>query len=439
MKMAKGETIWDHFAHTFPDKISDRSAPDVAADSYHKYKEDPGRESSPTGYPDEINQKGVDYYTNLLAELKENGIEPMVTLYHWDLPQPLEEELGGWLNSKTADLFGEYAKICFELFGEYVKAWVTINEPKQVCEAGYDRGYYAPGVVSSGIGGYRCAYNVLLAHAKAYHVYDENFRTEQGGKIAMVVDSSWFEPGSDSEADQEASERIMQFYYGLYANPIVHGNWPQVVIDRVGNRSQLEGFAQSRLPVFTQEEIDYIKGTYDYLALNHYTTTMVNGTSEAEIGTPSCSADRSVLEWNNPDWTKNGSSWIYVVPWGLRRELGWLKKTYGDVEIIITENGLSDQSGVMEDDHRIAYFQVKGTMVTLSSCLDAIYEDGVNLTAYIAWSIIDDWEWTGGYGTKLGMYTVNFSDPERTRTPRKSASFFTNVVKTRCLVDTCTE
>ncbi|KAJ8983484.1 hypothetical protein NQ317_014943 [Molorchus minor] len=446
----KGETIWDHFVHTFPDKISDGSTPDVAADSYHKYKEDVALIKAmgldyyrlsiawsrilPTGYPDEINQKGVDYYTNLFVELKENGIEPMVTLYHWDLPQPLEEELGGWLNSKTADLFSEYAKICFELFGEYVKAWVTINEPKQVCDSGYDRGHFAPGIVSYGIGGYRCAYNVLLAHAKAYHVYDENFRTEQGGKIAMVLDSSWYEPGSDSEADQEASERIMQFYYGLYANPIVHGNWPQIVIDRIGNRSQLEGFAQSRLPVFTQEEIDYIKGTYDYLALNHYTTTMVNGTSEEEIGTPSCSADRSVLEWNNPEWTKNGSSWIYVVPWGLRRELGWLKKTYGDVEIIITENGLSDQSGVMEDDHRIAYFQGY-----LSSCLDAIYEDGVNLTAYIAWSIIDDWEWTGGIWvrianislTKLGMYAVNFSDPERTRTPRKSASFFTNVVKTR--------
>ncbi|KAJ8933570.1 hypothetical protein NQ314_013925, partial [Rhamnusium bicolor] len=162
--------------------------------------------------------------------------------------------------------------------------------------------------------------------------------------------------------------------FGLYGNSIFKGNWPQVVIDRIAERSLLEGFPESRLPVFSAEEIDYIKGTYDFLALNHYGTHMVNATTEAVIGDPSYAAD------------------ISVVPWGLRNLLVWLKNTYGDIEIIITENGLSDRSGTLDDYHRVAYFQTY-----LSACLDAIYEDGVNLSTYVAWSIIDDWEWTGGF------------------------------------------
>ncbi|KAJ8982455.1 hypothetical protein NQ317_010195 [Molorchus minor] len=446
----KGETVWDHFAHTYPEKIVDGTGPDVASDSYHKYKEDVAMVKAmgldyyrlsiawsrilPTGYTDQVNQPGVDYYTNLFAELKANNIEPMVTLYHWDLPQPLEEELGGWLNEQTADLFAEFARLCYQLYGDDVKMWITINEPKQVCQSGYGTGILAPGIVSDGIGDYVCARNVILAHAKAYHIYDDEFRATQGGRVAMVIDTLWFEPGSDSEADKEAAERILQFSFGLYGNPIYIGDWPQVVIDRVAMRSTQEGYAQSRLPAFSAEEIDYIKGTYDYLALNHYTTHMVNATEETAIGTPGYGADISVREWQQPDWPPGAASWFSVVPWGLRNLLVWLKNTYGDIEIVITENGLSDTSGIMEDDHRIYYFQNY-----LSNCLDAIYEDGVNLSTYIAWSILDDWEWTGGFTSFLGMYSVNFTDPERTRTPRKSATFFTDIVKNRCLVDTCTE
>ncbi|XP_018570851.1 myrosinase 1-like [Anoplophora glabripennis] len=446
----KTESIWDYYAHTYPEKIVDRSTPDIACDSYHKYKEDVAMVKAmgvdyyrlsiawtrilPTGYPDKVNQAGVQYYKNLFAELKAANVEPMVTLYHWDLPQSLEEQLGGWLNETVSDLFAEYARLCFELFKDDVKMWITINEPKQVCSAGYGAGYYAPGVVSSGIGEYICAKNVIMAHAKAYHIYDDEFRATNQGRIAMVVDSLWFEPGSDSAEDQEASERVLQFGIGLYANPMFIGNWPQVVIDRVAQRSELEGFSTSRLPAFTDEEIAYVKGTCDYLALNHYATNMVNATADAPIGNPSNGNDISVLTWKKPEWPVGAGDWFGVVPWGLRHLLVWLKKTYGDVEIIITENGLSDTTGIMEDDHRISYYQGY-----LSACLDAIYEDGVNLSTYTAWSIIDDWEWTGGYTAFLGMYYVNFTDPERTRIPRKSASWFTNMVATRCLVDTCTE
>lgn len=219
----------------------------MAADSYHRYKEDvaalklTGMQTYrlsfawprlfPNGYINNVNLAGYLYYKNLIKELKDNNIEPLVTLYHWDLPQILEEQIGGWLNGSVTDLFAEYARFCFKHFGDDVKWWVTINEPKQVCLGGYNGGL-APGVVSSGIGDYICSKNVLLAHAKAYHIYDKEFRKEQGGiynikklfhfninfyniclgKVAMVIDSFWFEPGSDSPADKEAAERTLQFH-----------------------------------------------------------------------------------------------------------------------------------------------------------------------------------------------------------------------------------
>ncbi|XP_023021868.2 myrosinase 1 isoform X1 [Leptinotarsa decemlineata] len=448
----KGETIWDHFARTRPEMISDRSTPAVACDSYHKYKEDVALVKNmgldvyrlsiawsrvlPTGKIDSVNQLGVQYYKKLLKELKDNNVQAMVTLYHWDLPQPLQDEYGGWLNETVVDLFVDYAKLCFELFGDDVQWWVTINEPKQVCNAGYGDGRFAPGIVSRGIGEYVCNKNVILAHAKAYRIYDEQYRSKQGGKVSMVIDTLWFEPSSDNPGDIDASERLLQFGFGMFGNPIFLGDWPKLVKDRVAMRSKLEGFAVSRLPEFTQEEIKLIKGTYDYLGLNHYATHMASAAQEAPIGEPSFGADISTYEWSKPEWTKGAGDWFSVVPWGLRKLLVWLKKNYGDVEIVITENGLSDTSGTLEDDHRVDYFRDY-----ISNCLDAIYEDNVNLTTYIAWSIIDDWEWTGGYGSFLGMYKVDFNDPERPRIKRKSADYFTQIVKNRCLVDVedCTD
>lgn len=142
----------------------------------------------PTGDANKMNAVGVQYYKNLLKELKDNNIEPLVTLYHWDLPQVLEEHLYGWLNESVADLFAEYAKVCFKLFGDDVKCWVTINEPKQVCQAGYGEGYFAPGIVSRGVGEYICAKNLLLAHAKAYRIYDKQFRAKQKGMLIYYTD-----------------------------------------------------------------------------------------------------------------------------------------------------------------------------------------------------------------------------------------------------------
>ncbi|CAG9864411.1 unnamed protein product [Phyllotreta striolata] len=441
----KGETIWDRFAHKHPEKIADRSTPDVACDSYHKYKEDIALIKAmgldhyrlsiawsrvlPTGYTDKVNKAGVEYYKNVFKELKENDIKPMVTLYHWDLPQPLQDQMNGWLNESIVDVFGDYAKFAFETFGDDVDWWITVNEPKQVCQSGYGTGGYAPGVVGSGVTDYSCARNILLAHARAWHIYNELYRSKNKGKVAIVVDASWSEPGSDSDADRAAAERATQFEVGLYANPVFNGDWPEVVKRRVAERSKMEGYEESRLPAFSEREIAYLKGTSDYLALNTYSTMMVSAAGEAPL-TASFEHDKNVRYWAEPDWPKDGPWWFYDLPWGLRKFLNWLKRTYNNPEIVVTENGYVTGDDTLEDDKRIHYFRGY-----LSACLDAIYKDNVNLTAYTAWSIMDDWEWTGGYTSFLGLYKVNFTDPERPRIKRKSADFFAGVAKNRCLLD----
>lgn len=164
----------------------------------------------PSGFPNKVNQAGVDYYKNLLAALKKNNIEPYVTLFHWDLPEPLQE-LGGWPSPYLADYFADYAEVAFTLFGDDVKNWMTFNEAKQTCQLGYGYGTFAPGIVSNGLASYLCAHTVLKAHAKAYHLYDDKFRATQKGRVSMVVDTDWFEPASDSDEDKEAAERRIQF------------------------------------------------------------------------------------------------------------------------------------------------------------------------------------------------------------------------------------
>lgn len=197
----RSESIWDYFVRTQPKKIKDGSTPNSTADFYHKYAEDISVMKDmgvqmyrfsiswsrilPNGDRSSINQLGIKFYKDLIKTLRNAGIEPLVTLYHWDLPQILEAKFGGWLNETVSDLFADYARLCFEIFGDDIDRWVTINEPKLICQSGYGSNGHAPGVNSKGIGEYICSYNVLLAHAKAYHIYVAEFKPKQKGKYDM--------------------------------------------------------------------------------------------------------------------------------------------------------------------------------------------------------------------------------------------------------------
>jgi beta-glucosidase/6-phospho-beta-glucosidase/beta-galactosidase len=198
----KGENIWDHLTHTTPDLIYDGSNGDIACDSYHKLEEDLALIKDlgvdfyrlslswsrilPTGHIDgQINEAGVAYYEDILTKLQENDIQAMVTLYHWDLPQPLQEHMGGWLNDTIVDVYGNYARLAFDLFGDKVQYWATFNEPHVVCQQGYESGRKAPAITKApGIDLYTCAHMVLKSHAKAYHIYDSEYRATQKGKLS---------------------------------------------------------------------------------------------------------------------------------------------------------------------------------------------------------------------------------------------------------------
>ncbi|KAJ8924346.1 hypothetical protein NQ315_007142 [Exocentrus adspersus] len=441
----KGENIWDHLTHTHPEMVSGGATGDVACDSYHKYKDDVAilkelgvdhyrfslswSRILPDGDADKVNLAGVDYYKNLIKELKDNGITPLVTIYHWDLPQVFQEQ-GGWPDEFIVDKFADYARVCFEMLGDEVQYWLTFNEPKQTCLGGYADGSKAPALHNPGTAEYLCTHNVLKAHAKAWHIYDDEFRATQKGKVSITIDTSWYEPDSDSAADKEAAERKRMFEFGWYVHPIFVGDYPEVMRTRIAERSKAEGRDKSRLPAFTAEEIAYIRGTHDYLGLNHYTTSMIKAAADSPVGQTSFYNDISVNDYQKSEWQTAASGWLKIVPWGLRSLLNWIKETYNDPPIFITENGVSDY-GDTDDTVRVNYYRDY-----LSSVRDAL-DDGVNVIGYTAWSLMDNFEWYAGYTEKFGLYKVDFNSPNRTRSPKSSAKYFQKILETRCLVDSC--
>lgn len=183
--------------HNTSSGVKQNATGDVACDSYHKYKEDvqllkdlgvdhyrfsiSWSRILPTGLTDKINPDGIAYYNNLINELIKNKIEPLVTLYHWDLPEPLQD-IGGWPNPDIATYFKDYADVCFKQFGDRVKMWITFNEAKQTCQQGYGSATMAPLISSPGVAEYQCAHTLLKAHANAWHLYDETYRKTQKGK-----------------------------------------------------------------------------------------------------------------------------------------------------------------------------------------------------------------------------------------------------------------
>lgn len=197
----KSENNWDHYTHTDPTKVADETNGDIACDTYHKYKEDVALAKSlgvnvfkislswsrilPKGFAHEINPEGIRFYNELIDELIDNDIEPVVVLYHWDLPQILQE-FGGWANRELVDVFADYARVAFENFGDRVKYWITNNE---AC-VGYGEDKYAPAVNASGVADYLCYYVSALAHARVYHLYDEEFRGKQNGRGVTILCST---------------------------------------------------------------------------------------------------------------------------------------------------------------------------------------------------------------------------------------------------------
>eukprot|EP00252_Welwitschia_mirabilis_P024437 TRINITY_DN7253_c0_g2_i2.p1 TRINITY_DN7253_c0_g2~~TRINITY_DN7253_c0_g2_i2.p1 ORF type:complete len:409 (-),score=44.00 TRINITY_DN7253_c0_g2_i2:54-1280(-) len=283
----RGPSIWDTFSHTVG-KIADGSNGDVAADSYHRYKEDVqllkamGMDSYrfsiswsrllPKGtIAGGINEEGIKYYHDLIDECLKNGIKPFVTLFHWDLPQALEDKYNGFLGQQIIKDFAEYADLCFRNYGDKVKHWITLNEPLSYAE-GYDHGAVPPARCSKYIGNctkgnsatepYIASHNLILSHAAAVQVYRNKYQKSQKGSIGITINTGWMMPYSSSLPDRRAALRAMDFMFGWYMGPIIKGDYPTV----------MRKIVRSRLPEFSNEQKKMVNGSFDFIGLNYYTS-----------------------------------------------------------------------------------------------------------------------------------------------------------------------
>ncbi|KAJ2953849.1 hypothetical protein O0L34_g1480 [Tuta absoluta] len=439
----KTPSIWDTMTHREPCPVKECHNGDIATNSYHMIDRDVEilRELGldyyrfslswtrilPNGFANEINQVGVDHYNKLINEMLKYNIEPMITLYHWDLPQKLQD-LGGWTNPHIVDWYSDYARICFELFGDRVKNWITINEPHEVCYHGYSSASLAPLYTYGGYADYMCAKNLLLSHANAFHIYDNEFRPTQGGVVGISLHTMWYEPATDSEDDISAAEDAQEFKWGLYAHSIFseNGDYPEVMKVKIAAKSAEQGYPRTRLPEMTPEEVDFVRGSADFLGINHYTTNLAYR-NESVFGAnvvPSMEDDMDILTYQPSDWESGATARHKRVPWGFYKVLTSLRNKYNNPTIYITENGYSSYEG-LEDDDRINYY-----VQYINAMLDAI-DEGSDIRGYTPWSLMDNFEWLAGYTERFGLYEVDYEVPERTRTPRKSAFVYKQILRTR--------
>ncbi|XP_039884309.1 lactase-phlorizin hydrolase-like [Simochromis diagramma] len=432
----KGPSIWDTFTQT-TNTIPDNANGNVACDSYNRLNEDlymlralrvksyrfslSWSRIFPDGTRKSLNQKGVDYYNRLIDGLIAYNIEPMVTLYHWDLPEALQK-VNGWESAEMIDIFNDYCDFCFATFGDRVKFWITINQPQTIAWSGYGLGNMPPNVKDPGYRPYIVAHNLIKAHAKAYHTYDDKYRQSQGGLISIALNADWFEP-ADVNVVREVvtADRAMQFQLGWFAHPIFkNGDYPDALKWQVGNKSEIQSLPQSRLPSFTEEEKNFIKGTADVFCVNHYTTRVVSYFTAA-LQPHSYEWDRDMREAEEPDSPTTAIPNQKAVAWGLRRLLNWIKEEYGDPEIYITENGAAVE---WDDFERVMFYKTY-----IDEALKANNLDGVRLRGYTATAFMDSFEWLHGYKFLFGLHHVDFTNPDRPRTPKYSAHYYYNIIK----------
>ncbi|XP_037025293.1 myrosinase 1-like [Bradysia coprophila] len=428
----KGPNTWDFWSHQNGGaNIDDSKNGDVACDSYNKYLDDVRLLKSmgadfyrfslswsrivPTGrVADGVSLPGIDYYNRLIDALLAEDIVPFITLYHWDTPLGVQND-GGWLNDTIVDHFADYARVTYEAFGDRVKWWLTFNEPHVFCLANWNYGEQDP-FEQPPRQQYICAHNVVKSHAKAWRIYDEEYRQTQQGKMGITLNCDWSEPKDRSDPEHlEAMERSVQFRYGWWANPLTRGEYPKVMRDLVDAKSEP---GQSRLPTFDPEWTRIINGTLDFLGLNHYSTHYVlpsDGTNRGLDG------DANIRTEGDSSWDRNGIGWS-VVPSGFRNIITWVSKQYS-LPVYITENGYGgSEDEKLDDTGRQNYYRLY-----INEVLKAIECDGADVRSYTAWSLMDNYEWTMGYTARFGVHYVDFEDANRTRTPKESALQLTKI------------
>jgi beta-glucosidase len=411
MEDGAGPSIWDRFAHT-PGLITGGDTGDVACDQYHRYREDVAlmRELGLKAYRFSVswsrvlpegrgapNPAGLDYYDRLIDCLLENGIEPLVTAYHWDLPAALDD-LGGWLNRDSAEWFADYCRLLYRRFDGRVTQWATLNEPWVVADGGYLHGALAPGHKSR-FEAPIASHNLLRAHGAAVKAY----RAEGTGRIGLVVNLEPKHPASASPEDLAAARRADAYMNRQYLDPVFRGAYPEEMAEIFGEA----------WPKWSAEDLELIRQPIDWLGVNYYTRSVTRHDPKDWL----LKAGRV----RQPNATYTETDWE-VFPPALTETLVWVKQRYGDIPLYITENGAAffdppvAEDGRIQDPLRQSYLRSH-----LRAVHDAI-EQGVDVRGYLVWSLLDNLEWSHGFSKRFGVIHVNFAD--LTRTPKDSARYY---------------
>ncbi|MEN8234090.1 MAG: GH1 family beta-glucosidase [Actinomycetota bacterium] len=421
----KGESIWDRFVRT-PGRIHNGDTGDVACDHYHRYPEDVAlmaRAGIPaysltTAWtriiPDGIGPvepRGIAFYDRLVDELLEHDITPYVTLYHWDLPQGLQER-GGWANRETVDAFVRYADVMSAALGDRVKHWKTHNEPWVASFIGHHDGAFAPGHTDFAEA-LTAAHHILLSHGRSVPVIREN---AAGAEVGVVVDCRPSTPASDSPEDRAAQRHFDGFRNRWFYDPLFGKGYPQDMVNAYRERGRYD----SEEPPFVRPgDLDEIATPFDFIGINYYTAIEVSaGADETE--------ETGVEPGPNPPDGYTEMGWP-ILPQALTGLLKRIHDDYGATDIRVTENGASYSDGPgpdgrIHDHRRIDYLHNH-----LSAVADAI-ELGIPVTGYFAWSILDNFEWALGYSQRFGLVWVDHETGERV--PKDSLAWYSNVIAT---------
>ncbi len=413
----KGENIWDRYSH-IPGKTNEGDTGDIACDHYHRYEEDieimkkiglkTYRFSISWAriFPDgsgKPNPRGMEFYKKLVKKLNENGITPAVTLYHWDLPQKLQDK-GGWANRDTVYHFVEYAKYVFENLGSQVPIWITHNEPFVAAIVGNWIGRHAPGITDFKTA-LRVAHHLLLSHGLVVKAYREmGFK----GEIGITLNMNPIYPAAENDKDIAAAKRFDEYLNKWFADPVLKGGYPADLLRSFGD--------MDLAPEILEGDMSAINQPIDFLGINHYYSSFVR---EDENNWPvyaseiSTGRDRTKMDWE-------------INPEGIHDLLVYLKKEYGDIKIIITENGAAfndivNYEGKVEDDNRLNY------LYTYLEQVNRAIGEGVNVAGYYAWSLLDNFEWAHGYSKRFGIVYVDFKTQKRIL--KKSAYWYADVIK----------
>jgi beta-glucosidase len=418
----RGRSIWDTFAHT-PGRVAGGDTGDVACDHYHRYAEDvrlmaglglggyrfsvawPRVQPDGRGAPD---QRGLDFYRRLVDELLAAGITPCLTLYHWDLPQALEDR-GGWLARDTAERFAEYAGHVGAALGDRVPLWSTLNEPFVQASFGYALGFHAPGRTLLG-GSFPATHHLLLGHGLAVPALRAALRPD--ARVGIVHNLLPSRPASDSEADRAAAAHLEDLQIHTYVSPVLRGRYPERLADL---------FPGGDLSVIRDGDLRAVAAPIDFLGVNYYSPTVVKAAGpDNPLGfelAPLPGVPVTAFGWP-------------VVPEAFTELLVDLRTWYGDAlpPIYVTENGacyddVPAADGSVADDDRIAYLDAH------IGAVRAAMAAGVDVRGYFVWSLLDNFEWAEGYGKRFGLVYVDY--PTRTRTPKASYAWYRELISRR--------